>query len=85
MMEEEPVNDDVNIQKLFNKMLKQREDENRVKNLRESFAFSKKTAINKRIIEARRMTFLEYIKTFFMIISLVIIQGNQWFPLRTFL
>lgn len=76
MMEEEPVNDDVNIQKLFNKMLKQREDENRVKNLRESFAFSKKTAINKRIIEARRMTFLEYIKTFFMIISLVITSNR---------
>jgi hypothetical protein len=75
--------DDVNIQKIFDKMLKQKESENRVKQLREDFAMSKHKAFRKTLtkggcgvspqrIKIRPKSFLEYLKTFFVIVSFII-------------
>jgi hypothetical protein len=59
--------DDINMKKIFDKMLKQREDENRVKQLRENFAMSKQIKV-----KSVPKSILEHLKTFFVIIFLAV-------------
>jgi hypothetical protein len=59
-VDEWKVGDDANIQKLFDKRLKQIEDENKVKKLREEFSVRKNIRI-----KTPSKSFLEQLKTFF--------------------